>query len=131
GARAQLRTIGRDDSGFAITQNKRPGLLDPGLCLNSICRSAPCQAAAGLKIFEALALIGSALSVATFWVSSASSLVCAVKASNDLRACEVHSSIASEGDLMPTSACAKSRLADAASFIISITLAEYSLAPLL
>src|SRR6202012_756658 len=89
------------------------------------------QAAAGLKIFEAPDLIGSALSLATFLLSSASSLVWAVKASNCLRACEVHSSIASEGDLTPTRACAKSRLAEAASFIISMTLAEYSLAPLL
>src|ERR1700744_1103432 len=103
--------------------------LKPGLfCCWSL---LPNQAAAGLKILEAPDLIGSALSLATFWLSSASSLVWAVKVSNCLRACEVHSSIASEGDLTPTRACAKSRLAEAASFIISMTLAEYSLAPLL
>jgi hypothetical protein len=38
--------------------------------------------AAGVKIFDALALIGSAVSVAIFLVSSASSLVCAVRVSN-------------------------------------------------
>jgi hypothetical protein len=42
--------------------------------------------AAGLNSFDALALIGSTVSVATFWVSSASSLDWAVKASNCLRA---------------------------------------------
>ena len=36
--------------------------------------------AAGLKIFDALDLIGSAVSVAIFWVSSPSSLACAVRA---------------------------------------------------
>src|ERR1700744_4321956 len=81
--------------------------------------------AAGLNIFEALALIGSELSVATFWVSSASSLVWAVNASNCLRACEDHSSAASAGDFTPIKACAKSRFEVALSFIISISLAEY------
>ena len=38
--------------------------------------------AAGLNSFDALALIGSTVSVATFWDNSASSLVWAVKASN-------------------------------------------------
>lgn len=38
--------------------------------------------AAGVKIFDALALIGSAVSEAIFLVSSASSLACAVRASN-------------------------------------------------
>jgi len=42
--------------------------------------------AAGLNSFDALALIGSTVSVATFWVNSASSLVWAVNASNCLRA---------------------------------------------
>src|SRR6478609_1595945 len=118
----------------ATRANERPGLVS-GPAAEKHCQSlntiSPPGQAAGLKIFEALVLIGSALSAATFWVSSASCRVCAVKASNWLRACEVHSSSASEGDLTPTSACAKSRLADAACFVISITLAEYSLAPLL
>ena len=60
--------------------------------------------AAGLNSFDALALIGSTVSVATFWVNSASSLLWAVNASNCFRECEVHSSIASEGDLTPISA---------------------------
>ena len=38
--------------------------------------------AAGLNSFDALALIGSTVSVATFWVNSASSLLWAVNASN-------------------------------------------------
>jgi len=38
--------------------------------------------AAVVKIFDALALIGSAVSVAIFLVSSASSLACAVRVSN-------------------------------------------------
>src|ERR1700761_1037032 len=131
-----------DDGGFwdeasaptrlsaAMAPSKRPGLCGPGLPqIKALCRSASYQAA-GLKIFEALVLIGSALSVATFWASSASSLLCAVKDSNDLRVCEVSSSTASEGDFTPIRAWARSRLAEAASFIISMTLAEYSLAPL-
>jgi hypothetical protein len=36
--------------------------------------------AAGLKIFDALLLIGSAVSAAIFWVNSPSSLACAVSA---------------------------------------------------
>ena len=59
--------------------------------------------AAGLKIFEALALIGSAVSAAIFWVSSLSSLACAASACACLRVWEVHSSIASAGDLMLSS----------------------------
>ena len=65
--------------------------------------------AAGLNNLVALALMGSTVSVATRWVSSASALVLAVKVSNCLRACEVHSSIASEGDFTPNRDCAKSR----------------------
>jgi hypothetical protein len=42
--------------------------------------------AAGLNSFEALALIGSTVSVATFWVNSASCLAWAVNVSNCLRA---------------------------------------------
>src|SRR5258707_5225939 len=42
--------------------------------------------AAGLNSFEALALIGSTVSVATLWLNSASSLAWAVKASYCLRA---------------------------------------------
>src|SRR5580704_10121237 len=87
--------------------------------------------AAGWNSFDALVLIGSAVSVATFLASSASSLALAVKVSNCDLACEDHSSIASEGDLTPISAWAKSRLAVVLDFMISISLAEYSLAPLL
>jgi hypothetical protein len=42
--------------------------------------------AAGLNNFEALAFIGSTVSVATFWLNSESSLAWAVKASYCLRA---------------------------------------------
>src|SRR5471030_2650068 len=87
--------------------------------------------AAGLNSFDALVLIGSTVSVATFWVNWASSLVLAVKVSNCFLACEVHSSIASDGDFTPISSCAKSSVADVLAFMISISLAEYSLAPLL
>src|SRR5664279_4263334 len=87
--------------------------------------------AAGMNSFDALALIGSTVSVAAFWDNSASSLAWAVMASNCFLAWEVHSSITSEGDLMPSSSCAKSSVAVLLAFIISISLAEYSLAPLL
>src|SRR5665213_994882 len=106
---------------------KSPGGA-PGLFL---VRGIVDQAAAGLNSFDALALIGSAVSEATRCDNSASSLVWAVNASNCFLACEVHSSIASEGDFTATSAWAKSRFAAVEVFIISITLAEYSLAPLL
>src|SRR6266702_3871293 len=48
-------------------------------------RTLPDQAA-GLNSFDALALIGSTVSVATFWLNSASSLAWAVRASYCLRA---------------------------------------------
>src|ERR1700722_11366057 len=83
--------------------------------------------AAGLNSFDALALIGSTVSAATFWLNSASSLAWAVTASYCFLACEVHSSIASEGDLTPSNSCAKSSVAVVLAFIISISLAEYSL----
>src|SRR5665647_1747311 len=87
--------------------------------------------AAGLNSFDALALIGSTVSVATFWLNSASCLAWAVMASNCFLAWDVHSSTASEGDLMLSNSCAKSSVAVVLAFIISISLAEYSLAPLL
>src|ERR1700738_930591 len=87
--------------------------------------------AAGLNSFDALALIGSTVSVATFWLNSASCLAWAVNVSYCFLTCEVHSSIASEGDFTPISSCAKSRFAVVLAFMISISLAEYSLARLL
>src|ERR1700683_399149 len=83
--------------------------------------------AAGLNSFDALALIGSTVSAATFWLNSASSLAWAVTASYCFLACEVHRSIASHGDLTPSSSCAKSSDAVVLAFIIFISLAEYSL----
>src|SRR5688572_33341302 len=71
----------------------------------------PAYQAAGLNSFDALALIGSAVSAATFWLSSASCLVWAVKVSNCVLACEAQSSIASVGDFTLNSCCAKSRFA--------------------
>src|SRR5450631_604928 len=108
-------------------KNRSPGWR-PGLFWYR--EYSPAQAA-GLNSFDALALIGSAVSVAIFWLNSASSLVCAVKVSNCFLACALHSSIASEGDFTPISPCAKSRFAVVVAFMISISLAEYSLAPLL
>src|ERR1700732_1032827 len=84
-----------------------------------------------LNSLVALALMGSTVSVATRWVNSASSLAFAVKVSNCLRACSVHSSIASEGDFTPNRDCAKSRFAVVLALMSSISLAEYSDAPLL
>jgi hypothetical protein len=55
----------------------RPGFSDAKARLDQ---------AAGLNSFEALALIGSTVSVATFWLNSASSLAWAVKVSYCLRA---------------------------------------------
>ena len=57
---------------------KKPGPTGPGFSKRKTCRDQ----AAGVKIFDALALIGSAVSVAIFLVSSASSLACAVRVSN-------------------------------------------------
>src|ERR1700692_1039637 len=87
--------------------------------------------AAGLNSLVALALMGSSVSVATRWVNWVSAFVLAVKVSNCLRAWEVHSSIASEGDFTANRAWAKSSDAVVLAFIISISLAENSLAPLL
>src|SRR5947209_4001492 len=63
-----------------VGHNKKPGLA-PGPRVVS----ARCDQAAVLKIFEAPALIGSAVSVAILRVSSASSLACPVSVSNCLR----------------------------------------------
>ena len=68
-----------DDIAFAFRHKQKPRAHRPGF----FGQATPLdQAAAGLNSFDALALIGSAVSLATFWVSSASSLVCAVNASN-------------------------------------------------
>src|ERR1700730_9089612 len=83
--------------------------------------------AAGLNSFDALVLIGSTVSVATFWLNSASCLAWAASVSYCFLACEVHSSNASEGDLTPNSSCAKSSEAVVLAFMNSISLAEYSL----
>ena len=57
---------------------KKPGQTGPGSSKRKTCRDQ----AAGVKIFDAPALIGSAVSVAIFFVSSASSFDCAVRVSN-------------------------------------------------
>src|SRR5450755_2455581 len=85
-------------------KNKKPGLAARAFFWNETLDDQ----AAGLNSFDALALIGSTVSVATFWVNSASSLEWAVRVSNCFLACEVHSSIASDGDFTPMMACAKS-----------------------
>src|SRR4051794_36480252 len=108
-----------------LRKQKSPGCSCPGFF------GVEKYQAAGLNSFDALALIGSTVSVATFWLSSASSLDCTVRASNCFLAWEVHNSSASDGDLVPNSSCAKSSVAVVLVFIISISLAEYSLAPLL
>src|SRR3954468_22383935 len=86
--------------------------------------------AAGLKILEAPVLIGSEVSEAIFWASSASSLVWAVKVSTCFLACDDHSSMAADGDLVLTSSWAKSNAALVLVFTMSSSLAEYSVAPL-
>ena len=53
---------------------------------HEITRGVSADQAAGLNSFDALALIGSTVSVATFWLNSASSLAWAVRASYCLRA---------------------------------------------
>ena len=63
---------------FIGIKNKKPGLAARAF----LEREALLDQAAGLNSFDALALIGSAASVATFWASSASSLLWAVKVSN-------------------------------------------------
>src|SRR6202453_4187621 len=115
---------------------KKPGPVGPGLFWNANARSSDRKPrdnaqAAGLNSLLALALIGSTVSAEPRWVNSASSLAFAVKVSNCLRAWEVHSSMASEGDFTPNSDCAKSRFAVVLAFTISISLAENSDAPLL
>jgi hypothetical protein len=77
------------DSGLA--RRARPGMTS---CVDETKRKARARArafrllnllrdqAAGVNSFDALALIGSAVSVAIFLVSSASSLACAVRVSN-------------------------------------------------
>jgi hypothetical protein len=58
-------------------QNKKPGLA-----ARAFQEESTCPQAAGLNSFEALFLIGSTASLATFWDNSASSLLWAVSASN-------------------------------------------------
>src|ERR1700687_706762 len=66
------------ETAISAAKTKSPG-VPPGLFL---VRETRLDQAAGLNSFDALALIGSTVSVATFWVNSASSLAWAVKASN-------------------------------------------------
>src|ERR1700722_910514 len=115
--------------GFFWNGNAYSAKLNTGFS-NTI-RAKVLDQAAGLNSLVALALIGSTVSVATRWLNSASSFVLAVKVSNCLRACAVHSSSTSEGDFTPNSECAKSRFAVVEALNISISLAEYSDAPLL
>src|SRR6185369_2757008 len=76
-------------------------------------------------------LIGSAVSVATFWASAFNSLVCWVSASNCLRACVLDSSTISERVLAAISSPAKSNAALVLTRAASIILRPYSDAPLL
>ena len=71
----------------AFLERKRLIEVEQFLAANRIppCRKMLDQAA-DLNTFDALALIGSTVSVATFWLNSASSLAWTVNASNCLRA---------------------------------------------
>src|ERR1700722_12245943 len=89
----------------------------------------PVDQAAGLEYFDAPVLIGSTVSVATFWPSSASSLAWALNVSKFLRLCEVHSSIASAGVFTPNSSWANSSVEVVFALRNTISLAVYSLAP--
>src|SRR5579871_641779 len=111
----------------ARTPNKKPGPCGPGFFKPA----ASAYQAAGLNSLLALALIGSTVSLATFCDSSVNSLLQAEKVSNCFLAWLLHSSSASDGVFTPTSSCAKSRFALVPALMISISLAEYSLAPLL
>src|SRR6185436_13175154 len=77
---------GPDGPGLAVL---RPFGSDRRLSARSWARSAQCNQATFLKALLTLSLIGSTVSVVTFWASALSSLVCALSASNCLRACEV------------------------------------------
>ena len=76
-------------------------------------------------------LIGSLVSVATFWASEESSLLCATKASNCLRVWALVSSTASDSDFTPSRSVAKSNHALVFWRTISIVLRARSVAPLL
>src|SRR4051812_19215631 len=89
------------DSAFG--QQKKARADPPGLL-----RIVKRVQAAGCWYLAADALIGSTVSVATFWPSSASSLAWAEKVSNCFLACEVHSSMAAAGVFTLSSSCAKS-----------------------
>ena len=86
GATPRFGKAGGDTLGAVRARSKR-GLkskkprLTPGLF-----SGIEIDQAAGLNSFDALVLIGSTVSVATFWVNSASSLAWAVNVSNCLRA---------------------------------------------
>src|SRR5262249_25234915 len=75
-----------------------------------------------LKALVTPLLIGSAVSVASFWAAAVSSLVWSVTASNCLRACALVSSTISESDFTPTSSLAKSKAALALARAASMTL---------
>jgi hypothetical protein len=75
-------TIGVIRAYKKVPQKQKARAHRPGF---SEAKMRPDQAA-GLNSFDALALIGSTVSVATFWLNSASSLAWAVKASYCLRA---------------------------------------------
>src|ERR1700744_5980745 len=108
-----------------------PANKKPGPQRIRVFQLADIDQAAGLNSLLALALIGSTVSVATRCDSSANSLLQAEKVSNCFLAWLVHNSIASDGVLAATSSCAKSRFALVLALMISVTLAEYSLKPLL
>src|ERR1700722_8642711 len=114
-----------------ITASGAPATKNPGHQARVFFRAEPAYQAAGLNSLLALALSGSTVSEATFCDNSVSSLLQAVKASNCFLAWPAHSSSASDGVFTATSSCAKSSEALVLALRISISLAEYSLAPLL
>jgi hypothetical protein len=80
-----------------------------------------CNNQATLNTLPRLSLIGSVVSVATFYAMAASSLVCAVTVSNCLRPCAVESSTTSEIDFTVISWVAKSNAAFVFSRAASMT----------
>ena len=125
GAANQLHGV---DEGRPARRSGCERFWQPARALSS---EGPGAQAAGLTSFEAEALIGSTVSVATFWPSSASSLAWAENVSNCFLACEVHSSIAAAGVFTPNSSWAKSSEDEVLALKNSTILAEYSLATLL
>ena len=82
--------------------------LSPQRCAPGRLGRAASPQAAILKALFMPDLIGSLVSVATFWASEENSLLCATKASNCLRVWALVSSTASDSDFTPSRSVAKS-----------------------